>query len=701
MTIEEFRIELLESVRAKAQTYNDSFHSSFVNEAGERLTEAEEFLDFQNCRFEGVGRRGRKLLVDGYAFDEADNSLALVVATFEGDEDTKSIGATDIKRHFGMLRAFIEESITGVLTDGGELSIEESEPGFGLAVDLISWMSNVDRFRLYLISDGELSSTMRSKDLPEEEVAEIPTEFHIWDIARFHRAYESATGRDDLVVDLTISNGEGLQFLRAGGTPGEYDAYLCMIPGETLAKIYDKYGSRLLEGNIRSFLSIKGNVNKQIRNTILNKPTMFFAYNNGISATAEAVEFGEGPNGSTISKVTNLQIVNGGQTTASLALALRKDSADLSSINVQMKLSVLPSESAGEMIPNIARYANNQNKINEEDFFSNHPYHIRLEEFSRRIWAPAIGGSQYQTHWFYERARGQYLNEQAKLSKAEKKRFQLQNPRKQLLTKTDIAKFENTWRCIPHVVSYGRQKNFKEFAKWISLRWEQNNTIFHEYYFRQIVALGILFRFTERFVTEQPWYQAGGYRANLVTYSLAKLKQIIDTQGKGMVLDLSKIWNRQSVPVELVHQIGGISKAVCDVLTSPDRLKENVTEWAKTQACWARVEQLDICILDEMREKLVSSEIEESEQLDAKHQQVQDQNINLQVAVVKVGGPKWAKVYQWAESRKLLSPKELSLILLAASIPNKLPSTDKQYAQIWAIRNRLLEEGCDELIESK
>ncbi|MFV9066126.1 AIPR family protein [Serratia fonticola] len=698
MTIEEFRVELLESIRAKAQAYNDSFLSSFVNETGERLTEAEEFFDFQNCRFEGLGRRGRKLLVDGYAFDEADNSLSLIVAAFGGDEEVKNIGASDIKRYFGMLRAFIEESITGVLTDGGELSIEESEPGFGLAVDLKSWVNNVDRFRLYLISDGELTSAMRSRDLPEDEIAEIPAEFHIWDIARFHRAYESATGRDDLVVDLTMANGEGIKFLRAGGTPGEYDAYLCMIPGETLAKIYDKYGSRLLEGNIRSFLSIKGNVNKQIRNTILNKPTMFFAYNNGISATAEAVEFGEGVDGKTIKKVKNLQIVNGGQTTASLALALRKDSADLSSINVQMKLSVLPPENSGEMIPNIARYANNQNKVNEEDFFSNHPYHVRLEEFSRRIWAPAVGGAQYQTHWFYERARGQYLNEQTKLSKGDKNRFQLQNPRKQLLTKTDIAKFENTWRCIPHVVSYGRQKNFKEFAKWISLCWEKDNTIFHEYYFKQIIAIGIIFRFTEKFVTEQPWYQTGGYRANLVTYSLAKLKQIIDKQGKGMVLDLSKIWNRQSVPLELVHQIGGISKAVFDILTSQDRLKENVTEWAKTQACWARVEQLDICILDDVINKLVSSETEASEQIDSKHQQVQDQNINLQVAVVNIGGQKWAKILQWAESRKLLSPKELSLLLLAASIPNKLPSTDKQYAQIWAIRKRLLEEGCDELI---
>lgn len=698
MELNEFRTELLETVRANAQAYNDSFHSSFVITAGERLTEAEEFSDFQSCHFEGEGPRRRKLTVDGYAFDEADNSLTLVIASFSGDEEVNTLGPVDVKRYFGMLRAFIEESISGTLTDGGALSIEESEPGFGLASDLKSWRGQVDRFRLYLLTDVELSSTMRSRDLPEEDINGTPTEFHIWDIVRFHRAYESATGRDDLVIDLTAGNGLGLQFLRAGGTPGEYDAYLCMIPGDTLARIYDRYGSRMLEGNIRSFLSLRGDVNKQIRNTILNKPTMFFAYNNGISATAEAVEFGMGPNGPTIVTATNLQIVNGGQTTASLALALRKDSADLSVVHVQMKLSVLPPESAAEMIPNIARYANSQNKVNEADFFSNHAYHIRLEEFSRRIWAPAIGGSQHQTHWFYERARGQYLNEQSKLTRAEKNRFLLQNPRKQLLTKTDIAKFENTWRCIPQVVSLGSQKNFREFAKWISQRWEQNNSVFHEYYFRQLVAFAIMFRFTERFVTEQPWYQAGGYRANLVTYSLSKLKQTIDTKGDGMVIDLAKVWDRQSVPGELVRQIELVSKAISDVLTSPDRLKENVTEWAKMQACWARVEQLDIPLIDELRKQLVSPEIEVTAQKVAKRQQVQDQSINVQMAVVALGGPKWLKIRQWAERRQLLTPKESNLLSLAASIPNKLPSTDKQYTQIWEIRNRLMDEGCEEII---
>lgn len=692
MNINEFRIDLLETVRSIAQSQGDSFLSSFVAQAGVRLTDAEEFADFQVCHFEGEGSRRRKLSVDGYAFDEADNSMSLIIASFSGEDSTPPIGVTEVKRHFGMLRAYVEEALSGKLTDEGELSIEESEPGYGLACDLRACRGDLDRFRLYLVTDSELA--MRARDLPEEELDGVPVEFHVWDIARFHRAHESATGRDDLEVEFS-GNGGGLQFLKAGGTLGEYEAYLCMIPGKVLAEIYDRYGSRLLEGNIRSFLSLKGDVNKKIRNTILNKPSMFFAYNNGISATAEAVEIRQGKTGPEIVSATNLQIVNGGQTTASLALAFRDGKTDLSSIHVQMKLSVLPPEKASEFIPDIARFANSQNKVNDADFFSNHPYHVRLEELSRRLWAPTIGGAQHQTHWFYERARGQYMNEQSKMSKPEKNRFLLQNPRTQVLTKTDVAKLENTWRCIPHKVSLGSQKNFRGFAEWISQRWENDSAAFNEEYFRKLIALAILFERTGKYVSEQSWYQAGGYRANLVTYTLSKLKQMVDDQGRNSMIDLRRIWDRQSVPEELICQIGIISKEISEVLTAPDRAKENVTEWAKMAACWTRVNDLDIELSKEVHVKLINSAEVNSTQRQAKVQQLQDDGIGTQMRVVSMGGLRWQQVRKWADEQRLLTPMESSLLASASAIPKKIPN-EKTCSQLGNLYARLVEEGLPE-----
>jgi hypothetical protein len=169
------------------------------------------------------------------------------------------------------------------------------------------------------------------------------------------------------------------------------------------------------------FLQTKGKVNKGIRTTILTKPTLFFAYNNGIAATASSIDIQTINGIPHIQKITSLQIVNGGQTTASLAMALLNDKKDdsenkIAQISVPMKLSIVNHEKALELIPNISRYANSQNKVSESDLWSNHPFHIRMEDFSRRIKTPATDGKQFGTRWYYERANGQYQQETYKVN---------------------------------------------------------------------------------------------------------------------------------------------------------------------------------------------------------------------------------------------------------------------------------------------
>ena len=127
-------------------------------------------------------------------------------------------------------------------------------------------------------------------------------------------------------------------------------------------------------------------------------------------------------------------------------------------IFVQMKLSVIDSEQSEVVVPRISEYANTQNRVNAADFFSNHPFHIRMEEFSRRIWAPAQQGAQRETKWFYERARGQYADAQSKLTPGEQKRFKAEYPKPQMFTKTDLAKFENVWDDHPKWVNLAARR---------------------------------------------------------------------------------------------------------------------------------------------------------------------------------------------------------------------------------------------------
>jgi len=688
MEIEDFRKEFLETVRSTAAVEEEFSRAAFVQEAAVRLTDAGELSDFEHCYYEGTGVRRRKIRVDGFGVDEADGSFRLVIADFRGGDTTETLIQTQAEGLFSQIQAFIEDALSERLTQ----SIEESTPGYGLASLIHQHRSSITRFRLYLLSDALLSSRVR--DLPSGDLSGTPVEYHIWDIGRFHRAFESTIGLDELEVDFSEFVPEGLPCIDAGQTGDKYFAYLCVIPGDVLAKIYDRYGSRLLEGNVRSFLTVRGKVNKGIQVTIKTKPEMFFAYNNGIATTATDVEVANTRAGMRLKRASYLQIVNGGQTTASLALAKQKDSADLSTISVPMKLSIVKSsdpDSMNDMIQSISRYANSQNKVSDADFFANHPFHRRLEERSRRVWAPTTGGAQHETHWFYERARGQYLNEQAKLNITGRKKFQSQNPRNQVIIKTDLAKFENTWGQLPHVVSMGAQKNFLKFAEHIGARWSKDDTEFNEGYFRDVVAKAVIFKHTEKVVSAQSWYQ-GGYRANIVAYTISKLSHMIEKSGRSKVMDFRPVWDKQGVSGALDAQLSAIAREVFEVIVAPEGGFQNVTEWCKKELCWQRVQALDIPILADFRRELVDKDEARSNAVDEAQKQEMDSGIDAQTKVLALGSDYWRRLYEWAPRNAPLTAAEASVVNVAMRIPNRLPSA-KQSEWLLRIKNRLEGEG--------
>ena len=681
MELNNFYDNLITSIRVAADANNNFVRSEFIEECSFMLSEAEEISDFQLCHFEGVGFKKRKLQIDGYSFDDADDSLAIIIGEFQNENDIPSIGVLEARKAFSAAKAFFEEAVLGNLTNG---SIDEAQPGFSLAFEIKNRYRRLSSVRVYLVSNCQLNT--RVQDWPNELFQDVEIQFHIWDINRFHRAHVSISGRDELEVDFEKYFIDGLESLKAGSTGASYEAYQCVIPGLVLAQIYTKYGSRLLEGNVRSYLSTKVKINSGIQETIKNNPEMFFAYNNGISATAESVVFE--PGSRLIKKIVNLQIVNGGQTTASLALAHR-NSIDLSKINVQMKLSVLPPEKSGEMIPLIARYANSQNKVSDSDFFANHPYHIRLQELSRVIETPPAMGKQYGTKWFYERARGQFNNEHANLTKSQKEQFLLKTPKSQLLTKTDVAKFVNTWRGLPHIVSMGAQKNFSNFAEFIAKEWNEGKEQFNEHYFKNLVSLAIIFKSCESLVTKLSWYQ-GGYRANIVTYTLAKLHLMITTQAPGHKLDINSIWTNQEIPGQLQDHIALIAKEIFLTLISKRRLKDNVTEWAKTSACWEQVRKLEI----QLNLDLVVPEKFYTQSQDKAAYNLSDVSYSVfaSTEVMSISGEKWSEMLSWANEKSLLSPREDATLRKAIRIPKFAPS-GKDCERILKIRKKIIEKG--------
>lgn len=685
MQLDDYRKEFLEEIRARASVAENFTHTEFVDVCADLLSEAEELSDFESCFFRGSGSRNKSLAVDGFAQDSVDGSLRLVIADYSGSAEMQNLSQTQAKAMFGKLVAFCEDAFSGRLLD----EVDESSPAHSLALLLQQQRKQIARLRLYLITDAALST--RVKDWPEGEAGGIPTEFHIWDINRFHQVNESRTGRDELTVDFTEVVPGGLPCLAASIEADSYRAFLCVIPGTVLADIYQKFGSRLLEGNVRSYLGTRGRINKLIRKTIVTEPAMFFAYNNGISATAtKAVVVSHG-DGLRLTEVTDLQIVNGGQTTATLASALADKELGLAHTFVQMKLSEVTPETNGKYTPLIARYANSQNKVSDADFYSNQEFHQRIEQISRLLRAPALGGAQYGTHWRYERARGTYMNEQSKLTPAQRTLFQLQNPRNQLITKVDLAKFENAWRFLPNIVSQGAQKNFVAFSTYAQTEWDKTPEQFNEDYYKRVVVKAMLFWKTEELVSKQPWYQ-GGFRANIVAYTIAKFAHLIQFESTGQLFDFKACWTRQGLTPSIEKQLVQIAAEVFEVIVSPEGGFQNVTEWAKKDICWQQVQKLRISLDQELAKQLVAREDDRLVKKEAELQQEVIGGIEVQMMVVNLGALYWKQLLAWAKARTLLSPDEESILAVACSIPRKLP-TEKQSARLIKIKDKVELEG--------
>lgn len=674
----DFRQELMAGAEA-----NESFQlAEFVNAVADELIDTGFIDGFEFCHY----RAQRGMRVDGYCFND-EGSLALFIADFECRTDLVSITRTEIDTAFKRVVNFFETSREKDFFR----HLEETSPEYGLARQIRERGHQIQKVNFFLFSDRTLSD--RLKTLEDNLVLNIPATYHVWDISRLQRQRSAKGQKEALEINFPECFGAGIPCLSAHLLSEAYLSYLVVISGTILSSLYEKFGARLLEQNVRCFLQARGNVNKGIRSTIINEPHMFFAYNNGITATAEEVETRLTDNGLEIVRIKDLQIVNGGQTTASLFHTKRQDKASLDGIFVQMKLSVIKSEESETVVPKISEFANTQNRVNAADFFSNHPFHIRMEEFSRRIWAPAQRGAQRETKWFYERARGQYADAQNRFSSSEKKKFEAENPKFQIFNKTDLAKFENVWDEKPTYVNLGAQKNFSQYAKRIGQEWEKSSEEFNELYFKRIIARAILFKRTEKLVSAQPWY-SGGYRANIVAYTLALLGNFVAQQEKS--LNFLEIWNRQSVPNEIERALEVISKIVHDDIIRPPEGISNVTEWCKKDGCWQRIkeraDQLDSILNDGLENFLVDKNFVHEEKRSARKTQKIDDGINSQKEVLKYSGKDWRLFQQACQAKGLISVKEFGILMVATKIPEKIPS-EKQAVILLDLIKRAEMEG--------
>lgn len=583
------------------EKFAEKFHQDII--AGSHDTDAETFSEeqFTDLMLEYLADAGeiddreicshqaRGIKVNGYAFSNDNESLDLFVSHYTGEYSPARVAKGDLQQQLKRLKTFFERAVCRDYT-----SLEESSPAFDLADRIHQLRDRLTLVRLFVLTDG-----IASIDMIEDEVCDpYRITYHVWDMQRLYRLAGSESRPEPIEIDLVGEFGKPLPCLPMPEENPVYSTYLCIMSANALADLYEKFGPRLLERNVRAYLQMRGNINKGIRDTVINEPHMFLAYNNGISATAENVELvninGEMPG---ICRVRDFQIVNGGQTTASIYHTRAKDKKDVSGAYIQVKLTVLKNpDDIDYIVPKISEYANSQNKINAADFTSNDPFHIRIQKLSRQLWAPAKRGGQQETHWYYERVRGQYQDDKGrKITAKRQKAFGEQNPTGQRFTKTDLAKYEQSWDQVPHIVSLGAEKNYRDFI--IRYR-EQGEFDPDAAYFRLLIAKAVFFRRTDKIVQSLKY---GGYKANVVTYTVALLSKITDQR-----IDLERIWKEQGLSPTLEESIISLSRIVQEHITRPPGGK-NITEWCKKEECWKSLLKRNIPLPEALEVELVGA----------------------------------------------------------------------------------------------
>ena len=632
MDIKEFAQEFIDNIKMSVDMTGADYDQELAAGILEYIEDNGEVNAPQVCSFKKTRSR-----ITAYDYNDEVESLDLFYL-IKVDTLLGKVNNGRLDQGFNYLSSFYREAMDGSLFKNTD--VEETDEIAEVARLVQSTKGNISQLRLYIITDGQTDPAYTLASVEHDDGFVI--EYNVWDMQRVYQQHRIRAGKEKVEIDFPTSYNTELLCLKMNEGNPFVDAYLAIIPGITLAKIYKSYQQVLLEKNVRTFLQFKGKVNQQIRKTLREQPDMFFSYNNGISTTASDIELKEVDGALYITRLFDWQIVNGGQTTASIAASLNDKEVDLSKVFVSMKVSVIRDlEHDEEIVKAISNSANSQNAIKKSDFSANEPYLVDMERYSRSEWVPN-GSNKPFCKWYFERTRGQYLDQLAQLSGYNERAFKVEYPKNQKITKTDVAKVEMAWKQRPGDVCKGAEKNYKIFVDDIM---RENPTITPAY-FKKIVGKCILFNTIDNIVKSK---KLGGYKSNMNAYIMASLSML-----SGGNLDLMYIWDHQLVQQEVVDKIEELIPLVWAHLTvsagSGNQLS-NINEWSKKAECWNRL-KLKLSEMEKFDDTLMQAETNEdgsylNETQQARIKEAED-----------VPAAYWFELSKWAKTNDTLTPMD-------------------------------------------
>ena len=530
-----------------------------------------------------------KVEVDAFLINDTKERLQIFISNLVLPESEN--GVISRKAFYDGLfkKAFnlVSETINKKLTD-----IQVSDP-FGIIINHLQnteFIDQIDVIEIFLISNTISTSNQgmpkpkmflfedqiapisyKLKDITVKKV--ITIKYQLIDLNRIYNLEISEGISESIIINFDPP----LTAIKANQDEGLFQSYLTVIPGELLVNLYHNYSSRLLERNIRSFLQFKG-VNKKIKATIIDNPERFVAYNNGLTITATASDITLSGGVAIIHTLTDFQIVNGGQTTASIYFS-SKEKIDVSKINVIAKINVVNSEdreNLDDLISKISKYSNSQSKVSSVDLDSRSPLLLKIKKISDAIADP------FGDKWFFERIRGEF-NTLIRINPKLKAQIEFNYPSIKRLSKEQIAKYYISWGTNPYLVRNGAEKVFSIFMLSLNSTSNENPFEINRTFYEDLIAKSKLFRELEKLYGRGA-NAIGQIRSSVVPYTIAIFYRLFLVKNENF-FDLGSIWFARSLQQDQELFFKKLLSDVHDWLKKYSK-SDDVGEYAKKEDLW-------------------------------------------------------------------------------------------------------------------
>lgn len=408
----------------------------------------------------------------------------------------------------------------------------------------------------------------------EKELLVVNT---IIDLNFIHEIINSRGNSLPLVVNFKKTFGRDIKVIEAASDKN-FSTYLCALDADIIADLYKRYSTRLLDRNVRSFLQFKGK-NRGMRDTIREQPERFIAYNNGLTITATDVSIDKKKEICHINELTDFQIVNGGQTTASIYFS-KKDGLDVSKVTIMAKINVVKNQKESEvddLISNISKFSNTQTNVSSIDLRSRSKELVQLKQLSNSVVTPS--GKK----WFFERSRGEYATALRMAGSSGAARLKRETPKERQFTKDQLAKVFLSWGDEPWFVKQGGEKIFRKFMEIISNSSDTDTTIeinrdFYELLIGKMILVNALTK-----IYGAGKNSMGQLRSAAVPYSMSLLYKYTNSSNKNF--NFLKLWKAEKLPVDLNDFCTHLLELTNSLLKKYSK-SDDIPQYSKNKELW-------------------------------------------------------------------------------------------------------------------